>query len=56
MSTKWQEICQRIRVDTSLDKKKQQQLWKVLENYQDVFAWNKGELGCYTIEEHYVDT
>jgi len=24
--------------------------------YQDVFAWNKGELVCCTIEEHFVDT
>jgi len=39
-----------------LDKEKQQQLWKVLECYQDVFAWNKGELGCCIIKEHYVDT
>jgi hypothetical protein len=29
---------------------------KVLERYQDVFAWNKGELGCCTIGEHFVDT
>ncbi len=21
-----------------------------------MFAWNKGELGCYTIEEHSIDT
>jgi hypothetical protein len=39
-----------------LDKEKQQQLWKVLECYQDVFAWNKGELGCCTIRKHSVDT
>ncbi len=26
MTTRWREICQRIRIDTSLDKKKQQQL------------------------------
>jgi hypothetical protein len=38
MSTRWREICRRIRVDTSLDKEKQQQLWKVLECYQDVFV------------------
>jgi hypothetical protein len=24
--------------------------------YQDVFAWNKGELGCSTIGEHNIDT
>jgi hypothetical protein len=28
----------------------------ILERYQDVFAWNKGELGCYTIGEHSIDT
>ncbi len=33
-----------------------QQLWSVLERYQDVFAWNKGELGCYTMGEHVIDT
>jgi len=27
-----------------------------LERYQDVFAWNKGELGCCTIGEHNIDT
>ncbi|CAM6058088.1 unnamed protein product [Sphagnum tenellum] len=44
--TRWSEICQRIKVDRSLDEGRQQQLWGVLERYQDVFAWNKGELGC----------
>jgi hypothetical protein len=38
MSTRWRDICQRIRVDIGLDKEKQQQLWKVLECYQDGFA------------------
>jgi hypothetical protein len=55
MNTRWREICQRIRVDTSLDKEKQQ-LYKVLESYQNVFAWNKGELGCCTIGQDFVDT
>jgi len=56
VNTRWKEICQKIRVDHSLDGDKRQQLWKVLERYQDVFAWNKGELGCCTIGEHSVDT
>jgi hypothetical protein len=56
VSTRWKEICQKIQVDPNLDKEKEQQLWKVLECYQDVFAWNKGELGCCTIREHVVDT
>jgi len=55
-SSRWGEICQKIRVDQNLDEKKGQQLWGVLERYQDVFAWNKGELGCYTIGEHSIDT
>jgi hypothetical protein len=53
---RWEEICQKIRIDQSLDKEKGQQLWKILERYQDVFAWNKRELGCCTIGEHSIDT
>ncbi len=56
MGTRWREICQRIRIDDSLDEEGQQQLWKILERYQDVFVWNKGELGCCTVGEHFVDT
>jgi len=37
-SSRWGEICQKIRVDQNLDEKKGQQLWGVLERYQDVFA------------------
>jgi hypothetical protein len=55
MDNRWREICQQIRIDTSLDEEGQQQLWKILERYQDIFAWNKGELGCCTIGEHFVD-
>jgi hypothetical protein len=56
MSTRWQEISQKIRVDHNLGEEKQQQLWRMLGKYQDVFAWNKGELGCCTIGEHSIDT
>jgi hypothetical protein len=38
-----------------LDEEKKQ-LWKLLEHYQDVFAWNKGELGYCTLGEHVMDT
>ncbi len=54
--TRWSEICQRIKVDHNLDEGRQQQLWGMLERYKDVFAWNKGELGCYTVGEHVIDT
>jgi hypothetical protein len=36
--TQWGEICQKIRIDQHLDKGMERQLWKVLEQYQDVFA------------------
>jgi hypothetical protein len=54
--SRWGEICQKMRVDQNLNREKGQQLWGVLEGYQDVFAWNKGELGCCTIGEHSIDT
>ncbi len=54
--TQWGEICQKIRIDQHLDKGMEQQLWSILEQYQDVFAWNKGELGCCNIGEHIIDT
>jgi hypothetical protein len=43
-------------IDLDLDVEKTQQLWHFLERFQDVFAWNKGELRCYTIGEHAIDT
>ncbi len=54
--SRWEEINHKIQVDQSLDKEKGLQLWKTLECYQDVFAWNKKELGCCTIGEHSIDT
>ncbi len=39
-----------------MEEEEKQQLWKVLGNYQDVFAWNKGELGCCTVGEHSINT
>jgi hypothetical protein len=56
MSTRWEEISQKIWIDHNLGKEERQQLWKVLGNYQDVFIWNKGELGCCSVGEHSIDT
>ncbi len=53
---RWNDISQRIKVDSNLEKRRQQQLWAMLEQYQDVFAWNKGELGCCNVGEHVIDT
>jgi len=52
---RWKEICERIKIDADLGEIGQQQLWGILERYQDVFAWNKGKLGCCTIGEHSID-
>jgi hypothetical protein len=54
--TRWGEICQKIRIDQHLDKGMERQLWNILEQYQDVFAWNKGELGCCNVGGHIIDT
>jgi len=54
-NSRWGEICQKIQVDQHLDEEKGQQLWG-LERFQDVFAWNEGELGYCTIGEHSIDT
>jgi hypothetical protein len=54
--SRWAKISQKIRIDQNLDRAKGQELWGVLEQYQDVFAWNKRELGCCTIGEHSIDT
>jgi hypothetical protein len=56
VDSRWAKISQKIRGDQDLYKAKGQELWGVLEQYQDVFAWNKRELGCCTIEEHSIDT
>ncbi len=56
MNTRWEQISQRIQIDSDLAEKRKQQLWKTIERYQDVFAWNKKELGCCTIGEHSIDT
>jgi hypothetical protein len=56
LGIRWKEICERIKIDTNLGEHGQQQLWEILERYQDVFAWNKGELGCCTIGEHSINT
>jgi hypothetical protein len=54
--SRWGEICRKIRIYRNLDEEMGQQLWRVLKQYQDVFAWNKGELGCCTIGEHTINT
>ncbi len=56
VNTRWEEISQKIRIDHNLGEEKKQQLWRMFGKYEDVFTWNKGELGCCTIGEHSIDT
>jgi hypothetical protein len=38
MDNRWREICQQIKIDTGLDDERKQQLWGILERYQEIFA------------------
>jgi hypothetical protein len=53
---RWEDISQKLRIDQGLDELKRPVLWRLLDQYQDVFAWNKGELGCCTVGEHSINT
>jgi hypothetical protein len=53
---KWAEIKSKIKVNPDLDQEKTNQLWELLDQFLDVFAWHKGKLGCYKIREHIVHT
>jgi len=55
-SERWEDISQKLRIDQGLDELKRPVLWRLLNRYQDVFAWNKGELGCCTVGEYSIDT
>jgi hypothetical protein len=55
-SERWEDISHKFRIDQGLDELKRPVLWRILDQYQDVFAWTKGELGCCTVGEHSIDT
>ncbi len=46
---KWDEIQSKIKFDQAFNENHVEELWTLLDNFKDVFAWHKGELGCYTI-------
>ncbi len=52
----WEEIKAKIQIGPKLDQEKTNQLWDLLEQFQDVFVQHKGELGCCKIGEHVIDT
>ncbi|CAK9881424.1 unnamed protein product [Sphagnum jensenii] len=42
---RWKDISQKLRIDQGLDELKKPLLWKLLDRYHDVFAWNKRGIG-----------
>ncbi len=54
--SRWTQIKSRVRLDESLNEEQQKQLWDLLEEFQEVFAWHKRELGQCFVEEHTIDT
>ncbi len=53
---RWDEIQSGIKFDQPLNENQAEELWILLEDFKDVFAWHKRELGCCTIGEHAIDT
>ncbi len=39
-------------VHPNLGQEKVGQLWSLLDQFPNIFTWNKGELGCYKYDEH----
>ncbi len=54
-TNRWVEIKSKIKLGNSLEEQARV-LWDLLEEFQDIFAWHKGELGHCTIGEHAIDT
>ncbi len=52
---RWTQIKSRVRLDESLNEEQQKQLQDLLEEFQEVFAWHKGELGQCSVGEHFID-
>jgi hypothetical protein len=53
---RWIEIKVNIKLNVNLDLAQTKTLWLLLEKFQDVFTWHKGELGNYNIYEHTINT
>ncbi len=53
---RWTQIKNKIKLDESLNEEQQKQLWDTMEEFQEVFAWHKGELGQCFVGEHSIDT
>jgi len=54
--SRWTQIKNKIILDESLNEEQQKHLWDLLKEFQEVFAWHKGELGQCYVGEQYIDT
>jgi hypothetical protein len=52
---RWEEIRKLIKVALELDVELMKGLQVLLEDYVNIFAWNKGEPDCCIIGEHTID-
>ncbi len=55
-SDRWTQMKNMIRLNESLNEEQQNQLWDLLEEFQEMFTWHKGELGQCYVREHSIDT
>ncbi len=53
---RWIEIKVKIKLNVNLVQEQTEALWLLLKEFQDIFAWHKGELCNYNIGEHTINT
>ncbi len=56
LANRWIEIKSKIKLGSVLKEEQTKEVWDILEELHDIFAWHKGELGHYTIGEHVIHT
>jgi hypothetical protein len=53
---RWVLIKYKVKLVAYLNEKQTKQIWELFDEFHEVFAWHKGELMQYSIEEHSIDT
>lgn len=52
----WIEICSKMQINYELTMLQHGEYLDLLQEFQDVFAWHKGELGTCNMGEHSINT
>jgi len=52
----WIEICSKMQFNYELTMLQHGELLDLLQEFQDVFVWHKGELGTCNMGKHSIDT